>query len=85
MQCIVLPTPRTMCTMVAAALPAYFPAIAAGLRSNKEAAAWCATAEASMLLPLPGGPYSSTVRGSWALWQGNQVGSSRGLLNSSFG
>lgn len=67
------PHPKpTMCTIRAAALPVYLPAVAAGLRSSMVAPAWCATAWASSVLPLPGGPYSSTVRGACSLRRGAQ-------------
>lgn len=61
-----------MCTMSAASLPEYLPAVAAGLRSKRAAPAWCATARASSVLPLPGGPYSSTQRGVSSLTGGQQ-------------
>lgn len=66
------PPALTMCTSVVTALPGYLPASAAGLRSKRTAPAWCATAPASRLLPAPGGPYSSTVRGACSLQVGRE-------------
>lgn len=62
-----------MCTIRAAALPVYLPAVAAGLRSSMVAPAWCAAAWASSVLPLPGGAYNSTVQGACSLQQEAEI------------
>ena len=56
-----------MCIIMVAALPGYLPSVRRGLMSNRHAPLSWAIAYASMVLPLPGAPYSSTAFGAGTL------------------
>ena len=56
-----------MCIIMVAALPGYLPSVRRGLMSNSRAPLSWAIACISMVLPLPGAPYSSTAFGAGTL------------------
>lgn len=57
----------TMCIIVVTSLPGYLPSVRRGLMLKRCAPLSWATACASMVLPLPEAPYSSTAFGTGTL------------------